>query len=239
MIQQAAAKMYLAKERGCNENACMRSYSTFNFGNFHNAHKQPLGSLYVWNDDTLAPKQSITTYTDKDGYIVFIPLAGTITCKQPGEDEVLIDAGQVYISYVRSGTVVEVANNLSEALVNFLHIRIAANKADNIGGCALLNFNININKKEFALLKPAYGSNLMNEIPFDLSIAKLAGRSELEYTLQQKENAVFVFSVEGAFEVQYRLLHERDGLGLWDTDRVELEALSNDAIIILLEIPTI
>lgn len=43
--------------------------------------------------------------------------------------------------------------------------------------------------------------------------------------------------LEGAFEVQGTLLHARDGLALWETDEVEMEALSNDAIILLVELP--
>jgi len=42
--------------------------------------------------------------------------------------------------------------------------------------------------------------------------------------------------LEGAFEVEGRLLHARDGLALWETEKVELEALSNDAIILVMEI---
>jgi len=37
------------------------------------------------------------------------------------------------------------------------------------------------------------------------------------------------------FEAEGRLLHERDGLALWDTVEIEMEALSNDAIILLIE----
>jgi len=51
---------------------------------------------------------------------------------------------------------------------------------------------------------------------------------------------VFAFVIQGAFviqeafEVQGRLLHARDGLGLWDdTNLIKLEALSNDAIVLL------
>ena len=45
-----------------------------------------------------------------------------------------------------------------------------------------------------------------------------------------------VFVIHGAFEVENRLLESRDGLAIWNTDRIELEALSNEAILLLLEI---
>ncbi len=48
---------------------------------------------------------------------------------------------------------------------------------------------------------------------------------------------MFVFVVLCAFEVRGRLLQVRDGLGLWnDTNNIELEALSNNAIILLIEL---
>lgn len=55
--------------------------------------------------------------------------------------------------------------------------------------------------------------------------------------MKSKRNSLFVFVIQGVFEVQGRLLHARDGLGLWDEENeVELEALSNDAIVLLTEL---
>ena len=51
------------------------------------------------------------------------------------------------------------------------------------------------------------------------------------------EAGLFVFVIEGAFEVQYRLLHPRDRLVLWEADTIEWEALSNDAVILVIEMP--
>lgn len=61
--------------------------------------------------------------------------------------------------------------------------------------------------------------------------------AQLKYTLKNPKNSIFIFVIEGIFEVQNRLLHARDGLSLTDIDTVELEALSNDAVILLLELP--
>ncbi len=70
-----------------------------------------------------------------------------------------------------------------------------------------------------------------------VKIGKFAGRKEAVYKISRQKNSVFAFVIQGAFEVQGRLLHARDGLGLWDdTNLIELEALSNDAIVLLLEL---
>jgi quercetin 2,3-dioxygenase len=42
------------------------------------------------------------------------------------------------------------------------------------------------------------------------------------------------FVLQGAFEAEGRLLHERGGLALWDAGEIEIEALSNNAILLLI-----
>ena len=76
-----------------------------------------------------------------------------------------------------------------------------------------------------------------SSFPFSISIGKFDGRGETTYRVKNKDAGLFVFVLEGAFEVQGTLLHARDGLALWETDEVEMEALSNDAIILLVELP--
>lgn len=68
-----------------------------------------------------------------------------------------------------------------------------------------------------------------------LSIGKFSGRSETVYHRKHPGNALFVFVIDGVFEVDGRLLHARDGLALWDTDEAEIEALSNDALLLVVE----
>lgn len=55
------------------------------------------------------------------------------------------------------------------------------------------------------------------------------------YSRKGVDTGIFVFVLQGAFETEGRLLHERDGLALWDVDKIEMEALSNDALVCLVE----
>lgn len=66
----------------------------------------------------------------------------------------------------------------------------------------------------------------------------LHGR-EVVYALSHPGHSLFVFVVQGAFEVQYRLLEGGDGLALWALSQTEIEALSDEAILLLLELPGI
>jgi hypothetical protein len=48
-------------------------------------------------------------------------------------------------------------------------------------------------------------------------------------------SAMMVYIINGSFEVDGRLMEHRDALLVWDTDSIEYEALSEAAIILLIE----
>ena len=97
-------------------------------------------------------------------------------------------------------------------------------------------FSFNLDEDKNQLIKIAGSINDVSKYPI-VSIGKITGRQEAVYKLQNKQNNLFVFVIEGVFEVHGRLLHARDALGLWDIfEDIELEALSNDAIVLIIEL---
>ncbi len=76
-----------------------------------------------------------------------------------------------------------------------------------------------------------------SKLPFKLSAGIFTGREEAVYELKHLHSKFYCFVIDGAFEIEGRLLHARDGLALWNTKTVELEALSNNAIVLVIEIP--
>ena len=70
-----------------------------------------------------------------------------------------------------------------------------------------------------------------------VSIGKFSARNEAIYKMQNEQNHLFVFVIEGVFEVQGMLLQSKDGLGLRNEgEGIELEALSNDSIVLIIEL---
>ena len=230
MIQQSKGKMFLADERGCSEMDWFRSYNTFHFGAYAREHKTPFGSLYVLNDDTLAGGQYISMVIEEDTTVLLLPVVGAITITDSTGHSDYIEAGQCRLHTARKTTTITIGNPFNQELVNFLQLWIKQPAASADTFQQKVSFDIDGQKNQLVELSSALTEN-------QVFIGKFDGRAEIEYHLQHPGHGVFVFVIEGAFEVQYRLLHARDGLGLWDTDTIELEALSNDAIILLIELP--
>lgn len=236
MIKQSKGKIFLSEERGKNETDALRSYSTFNFGNFSNEHKHAFGGLYVLNDYTLAGGSSAKMYVDKDCYIIFIPVTGAIQYRDPNGNNSFVSPGEIHVTQVSAGTVIGIHNPYESELVNYLHLRIAADSSPLKTEPFLFSFDIDGNKNRVIEIRHPENAIRKDKLPFRLSIAKLEGRREILYNINDKKNGIYSYVIEGAFEVQCRLLHPRDGLALWDIPQIEAEALSNDAILLVIEV---
>jgi quercetin 2,3-dioxygenase len=237
MIMQSTAKMFLADERGLNETAWFRSWNTFNFGKYQQEHKQPVGNMYVLNDDTLDGGKSLSMLIEEYSYVILLPVVGAIAYKDSTGNASLIAAGQIQLFTLAKGVTIQVTNPFKEELVSFLQIWIKADKMNELLDSCLSTYDVN--EFQNCLIKISPQSLGLSNLPFSISIGKFSGRGETTYQLKNSKAGLFVFVIEGAFEVEGRLLHARDGMVLTNTESIEAEALSNDAILLTIELPVI
>jgi redox-sensitive bicupin YhaK (pirin superfamily) len=223
-----------ADERGLDETDWFRSRHTFNFGKYFSEHKKPFGDLYVVNDEVLDAGRSLSIPGEEYSYVILLPVIGAIAFRDSSGNDNLIAACQMQILTIDKREKMEISNPFNEGLVNFLQAWIRTGQTRAFKGSGLSTYNIN--KCLNSLLKISPLTLAESSLPFSISIGKFDGRGEATYPVKNKETGLFVFVLEGAFEVQGTLLHERDGLALWETYEVEMEALSNDAIVLLIEL---
>lgn len=90
------------------------------------------------------------------------------------------------------------------------------------------------NELNFSLKNNAF--RISKTLPQPNFIGLYNGRAEGFYTLQDSKKSIFGMVINGAFEFQNRLMENRDGIVLWDLQELEFEALSEDALILFMEI---
>lgn len=227
-MTQTEATIFLADQRGCSQTDWFRSLHCFNFGAYHNEHRQPFGRLRVFNDDTLAGGKSLKMQVSENTEVILLPLVGAIEYKPASGETGLLEAGEVHIFSAAKGTEYEITNPYSEELINFLQIWVQNNEPSFEDKSITGSFDFEQKNQ----LLPLFSTQVYG------MIGKFGGREEGIYKVQHpKAYGVFVFVIQGAFEVQNRLLHPRDGLSLAHITEIDFEALSNDAILLVLEIP--
>ncbi|RYE36188.1 MAG: hypothetical protein EOP42_04245 [Sphingobacteriaceae bacterium] len=229
-VQQTPGKIYLADNRGMVENKIHQCFSTFNFAGYQQLHKQPFGKLHTFNDEVLPAGGSLGQAATIDGFMLLIPITGAIKyCCQ--KHSFNAEAGQVVLIPIHAGMDFEITNPYTSDWVNFLHLEIKAEALPE-AETQILAFDI---EQDSNMLIPVMAEK---NLPFALHIGRFSGRTEVTHEVKTG-NVIFVFVIGGAFELQNRLLHSRDGLALWDIKEVEAEALSNDAVLLLLELENV
>lgn len=218
------AKIFLAEERGVTENEWSRSYHSFSFGGYYSVHKAPVENLYVCNDDTLADGHCFFETASEYSALIILPVAGSVNFKKNNKESVLINPGEVFSCSLNPGDQFSITNPYEHELVNFIRYQLSVNKdAEQYEQC--FTFSLHTGKNEL----------LQIPLRHRFAIAKLDGRKELVYNSGNKPGCIFAFVIQGAFEMEGILLHPRDGAAFWNYPHTEMEALSNEAIIVLLE----
>ena len=217
------AKIYLSGNRGIHELPWFRSYHMFNFGSYQDEHRDAPGDLYVFNEDTLAAGRKFSLIAEENSRVVLIPLVGAIACNNE-----LPIAGESLVVDAMAGETLCISNPYEndDELVNFIQLWFKQPKLSAASSHVY----------PFSIDDPDKMNDVMNGTQTPLfSIGKYKGRGKGVYEKKEPSNALFVFVIEGVFEVEDRLLHTRDGLELNGFDAIEFEALSNNAIIMVTE----
>jgi redox-sensitive bicupin YhaK (pirin superfamily) len=231
MKRESAAKIFNSALRGSAETAAYKCFYTFNFKDYQTEFSEAFGQLTFLNDESLSPQQSITYTPEEDTQVVLLPIIGAMHYRSAIHKEELVQSEQIKILEIKKGSPYSFNNPFDKEWINYLHIGFKSTASQTGQQSTLQNIAL---KKMNELVGFDFPEQMGNQ-PGGY-IGMYEGRSEGNYRLKNPNNGLFVYIISGAFEVQGRLMEYRDGLSLWNTREIEFEALSNNAIILLLEI---
>jgi redox-sensitive bicupin YhaK (pirin superfamily) len=241
MIPQVPGKIYLADQRGLLETSQFRRQSTFSFETFQHEYKGPLGRLYGLNEETLAGGHTVEFAVAADSYIVLLPITGAVAFSMGGGPHGTVEAEEIATIAAPAGTTLALRNVFADELSSFLHIWVRATKPLAVPHSATAMATVFDGPMLENQLRELVSARIEDHppiepnLPFVLSLGRFLGRHEAVYHLTPGSR-LFAFIIAGAFELEGRLLHEKDGLALWNVAEVELEALSNHALVLVLEL---
>ncbi|MFT4032703.1 MAG: pirin [Siphonobacter sp.] len=230
MDQQTKAQILLADHRGCSVLGGLRSFHTFNFGRYFDESRSPFGLLQVLNDDSLQAEHSVRITLNPTTEIVLLPIVGGLELQINNEEPVFIESGQLFHVQSVEAATLKITDPYPANEVNFLQLWLSSSQAPlSSTKTETIWFPID-SKNQLHPLFTSYGQTSKGWI------GKYTLRSEGVLTYEENTQGLFVFVIQGAFEVQNRLLQPRDGLKLWNLqEALEFEALSEDAILLVVE----
>lgn len=218
------AQIYLAEQRGCSQMTHFQSFHTFNFGQYIAENREPFGDLFVVNDDILMAGYTLNMTLEDNFDVILIPLVGGLAYNNELEMG-FIETGEIQVFSGKKGMSYQLRNPYETERINFLQIWVRNTTSNFIPTIQQNNFDLGDTNRLLPLFKTS------NQQGF---IGKYDGRKKGLLRPTQSNARFFCFVINGAFEVQDRLLHARDGLTLENFEEIDFEALSNNAILFVL-----
>ncbi len=136
-----------------------------------------------------------------------------------------ISAKQIFTLKSDKSNILNIKNNLLHEKADVLLFELKSKKEGNFFTVE----DLNLTDKNTLI-------QISENVEYPNFIGLYDGRKEEEYSLYQKGKSIFGMVINGAFEFQNRLMETRDAIILSKIETLEFEALSENALLIFLEI---
>jgi redox-sensitive bicupin YhaK (pirin superfamily) len=231
--------LHKAESRGDANHGWLHSRHTFSFANYHNPERMHFGVLRVLNDDYVAEGMGFGTHPHSNMEIISIPLEGDLEHKDSMGNVTVIKNGDVQVMSAGTGITHSEYNKNKDKPVKFLQIWVVPNK-HNVSpryGQITLNPDERHNKLQQIVSPDSKDEGTWIHQDAWFLLGRFDKDFTTEYNIHQKGNGVYVFVLKGDVTIDGNALHERDGLGIWETDKISIKANSQDAEVLLMEVP--
>ncbi|ASB47979.1 pirin family protein [Alkalitalea saponilacus] len=231
--------LHRAESRGDANHGWLHSKHTFSFGDYYNPERTQFGVLRVLNDDYVAPGKGFGTHPHNDMEIISIPLEGDLEHKDSMGNTSVIRKGDIQVMSAGTGVTHSEYNKNSDRPVKFMQIWIFPREK-----------GLTPRYDQIELDDAAMENNLLQILSPNsddagvwihqdawFHMGRLKRGYSSSYRLKKQGNGVYLFVLSGSVDVEDIELHERDGLGVWDSDAVSISVKSDRAEILIMEVP--
>jgi len=231
--------LYKAETRGHKNHGWLDTHHTFSFADYYDPERTQFGALRVINDDIVIAGEGFGTHPHDNMEIISIPLYGDLEHKDSMGNGSVIRSGEVQVMSAGTGITHSEFNASRSHDLNFFQIWVFPNKKNVTPRYGQQKFDFFNAKNELVqIVSPNPDDDglwIYQDVWFNTGI--FDRDYTFDYKLQRNGNGLYVMVIEGEFEVAGQPLYRRDGMGLWDTDLVKIKALSDNARILLIDIP--
>ena len=235
----AQAILHKAETRGDANHGWLHSRHTFSFADYYDPDRMHFGALRVLNDDRVEAGMGFGTHPHENMEIVSIPLEGDLEHKDSMGNISVIKSGDVQVMSAGTGITHSEYNKNKDRVVKFLQIWVIPNKNNVKPRYDQITLKTSDRHNTFQqILSPNAGDAgvwIYQDAWFHLG--QFDKGVSTSYTIKKKGNGVYAFIIKGDVSIEGNNLNERDGLGIWDTNNISIKANSQDAEVLLMEVP--
>ena len=231
--------LHKAATRGHADHGWLNTYHTFSFASYFNPERVHFGALRVLNDDKVAPSEGFGMHPHQNMEVISIPLKGYLRHGDSIENSSVITPGTIQVMSTGTGIYHSEYNDSATEPLEFLQIWVFPKKENTKPKYDNFDKRNAVKRNELSLIVSPEGNapaSILQDAWF--SIGKLDKGVKKTYDMHREDTGVYVFVIEGQANVSGTVLSRRDGMGIYDTNSVAIEALE-DSEILLIEVPMV
>lgn len=230
--------LHTSDSRGHANHGWLNARHSFSFAGWFDPERIQFGALRVLNDDVIQGGMGFGTHPHDNMEIITLPLKGDLEHKDSMGNIGFINEGEIQVMSAGTGVFHSEYNKNPDKPINLLqlwvmpNIQNAAPRYDQKSIRELKKNNV-----LYQVLSPDQNDDGMwihQDAWFHMG--DFDQITEVKYNLRKNGNGVYVFVIEGSFEIGEHKLDKRDALGIWDADAFTVKA-QPDSKILLVEVP--
>lgn len=230
-------EIYKPEERGTKDLGWLKSNFVFSFSSYYNPVRAGFGLLRVFNDDFVQPQNGFGLHAHANMEIISVMLAGSMNHIDSLGYKEVVHKDWVQIMSAGSGLRHE-EHNVGEDEVNFLQIWIEP-KLQNITPRYQRRYfpeDKRLNKLVTIVSNEEGQGHCWINQNARLSLGFFEKDQPLTYEYNPLNKEVFIFDISGSLLVNGQTLNQRDAIGIWNTDKLQFNFLT-DSKFLLIEVP--
>ncbi|MDA9035983.1 pirin family protein [Flavobacteriaceae bacterium] len=229
---------HAANTRGNENHGWLNANHSFSFANYHNPERMNFGALRVLNDDTIAPGMGFGTHPHENMEIITIPLEGDLEHKDSMGNIGVINEGEIQVMSAGTGVHHSEYNKNADQAVKVLQLWVFPKKQNVTPRYDQMSVRDLKKPNDFYQVLSPNSEDAGMWVHQDtwFHLGEFDVEKSLDYTLKKPGNGVYVFVIEGSFNVEGENLKKRDAIGIWDTETITFTAQSESKVL-LVEVP--
>lgn len=231
--------LHKANSRGHANHGWLDSHHSFSFANYYNPDRMHFGVLRVLNDDRVDAGMGFGTHPHDNMEIISIPLEGDLEHKDSMGNTAVIKKGDIQVMSAGTGIYHSEYNKNKDRLTKFLQIWVYPNKKNVTPRYDQITLNEadRHNKLQQILSPNANEEGVWIHQDAWFHLGKFDKDFTTDYKLKKSGNGIYAFVIKGDINIGNIQLNERDALGIWNTSEISIIANTQDAELLLIEVP--
>lgn len=231
--------IHKANSRGGADHGWLKAKHSFSFANYYDPERIHFGVLRVLNDDYIEGGMGFPTHPHDNMEIITIPLEGALEHKDSMGNKEVVKAGEIQVMSAGTGIYHSEYNHYKDKALKLFQIWLIPNKRNVTPRYdqMVLDINQRRNKLQQILSPNAEDDGVWIHQDAWFYLGSFDKDFTVTHNIKKQGNGVYIMVVKGKVEINGVALEDRDAIGIKDTNEISIKAVTQDAEVLLMDIP--